>query len=82
LQPYRRFHTLASMTYTVEIGGVDLTRYTMGPRTAARRQAYAKRRARLGTDEGRNDLVDACRLWAGRAMVRRANLDRRRGVRR
>lgn len=54
----------------------------IGPRTLQRQAEYRARRAKLGTDEGRNDLVDACRVWAGMAMVRRANLDRKRGVRR
>jgi hypothetical protein len=53
-----------------------------GPRTRARRAAYAKRRALLGTDDGRNDMVDMCRVLTGMSMVRRANLDRKRGVRR
>lgn len=64
------------------IGGVDMSRYTMGPRTVQRRAAYAKRRVLLGGPEGRNALVDMCRVWAARAMVRRATLDRKRGVRR
>jgi len=55
---------------------------SIGPRTLQRQAEYRVRRAKLGTDEGRNDLVDACRVWAGMAMVRRANLDRKRGVRR
>ncbi len=67
---------------TITIGGVDMSRYVMGPRTTERRRTYAARRARLGGPEGRNALVDMCRVWAARAMVRRATLDRKRGVRR
>lgn len=70
------------MTFKVEIGGVEMTRYVKGPRRAQRQAEYAKRRAKLGGPDGRNDLVDACRVWSGMAMVRRANLDRKRGVRR
>lgn len=53
-----------------------------GPRTLARRKAYNERRRKLGTPEGRNMMVDICRVLNGQSMVRRANLDRKRGVRR
>lgn len=54
----------------------------VGPRRAQRIAEYRARRALLGTDEGRNSMVDICRVLAGMSMTRRANLDRKRGVRR
>ena len=55
---------------------------TIGPRTLQRQEAYRKRRALLGTDDGRNAMVDMCRVLDGMSMVRRANLRRKHGVRR
>jgi hypothetical protein len=45
----------------------------IGPRRAQRIAEYRARRALLGTDEGRNSMVDACRVLAGMSMTRRAN---------
>jgi hypothetical protein len=77
----RSIYTLGRLR-SFTANGVDMTRYVKGPRTLQRETEYRARKAKLGTDDGHNDMVDLCRAAWHSSSRRRIMLDRRRGVRR